>query len=406
MGGVGVDVSFEFAMLSPVGVAGIGVIGLLGRGARSAAERLIDRPATPGRASHRVLRDRFGEAIDDAVVLPIGIDAFVITVHGNPTICDMVCERLRELGGRDASATELGADLFQPRTEIEREAWSLLASASSPSVVRWLLEQADPRGEGLGGWVRSRARDASAEEIEVLIGRRWGLRIFDPPTVVLSGVPNAGKSTLFNRWVGHCRVVVDATPGTTRDRIEEVVEAAGFPIRLVDTAGIRDAEDSLESEGVRRAREAAELADLVIELIPPLDPFVGDTRDLVPRLTATRALKIRSRFDQIPPAEPGRVVGSSGDSEATEFPPIGVSGLTGEGMTELERRVVERLHGVDRLRADVPVLFTRRQRDLVRRVLDAIRAGGDTRRIWDLLEAGSRAVRNDLATPNPDAERG
>ena len=86
--------------------------------------------------------------------------------------------------------------------------------------------------------------------------------------VVIAGPPNAGKSSLMNALLGEKRAIVSATPGTTRDSIEEWLDIGGWPVRLVDTAGLRETEDAIESEGVVRARELMEKADVVVRLTP------------------------------------------------------------------------------------------------------------------------------------------
>ena len=132
--------------------------------------------------------------------------------------------------------------------------------------------------------------------------------------VVLAGPPNAGKSSLMNALLGEGRAIVSDVPGTTRDSIEEWLDLDGWPVRLVDTAGLRDAADAIEAEGVRRAEELVERADVVLGL------RTGDWQ-----ADDARLLRIHSKCDL-----------DRGEG-------LNVSVKTGEGLDELKRAVIARL---------------------------------------------------------------
>ncbi|MBQ4439835.1 MAG: tRNA uridine-5-carboxymethylaminomethyl(34) synthesis GTPase MnmE [Kiritimatiellae bacterium] len=110
---------------------------------------------------------------------------------------------------------------------------------------------------------------AAKKRICTILARSHEGRILrEGALVVLAGEPNAGKSSLMNALLGANRVIVSDIPGTTRDSIEEYLDLGGYPVRLVDTAGLRDTVDAVESEGIRRARELIDKADYVIDLSP------------------------------------------------------------------------------------------------------------------------------------------
>ncbi len=132
--------------------------------------------------------------------------------------------------------------------------------------------------------------------------------------VVLAGPPNAGKSSLLNALVGESRAIVSDVPGTTRDAVEAWVDFDGWPIRLVDTAGLRETADAIEQEGVRRAEELIEKADVVVALTPLTPPQ---------RLAQPKAISINAKCDL---------------SRSPSL--LNVSAKTGEGVEALRREIV------------------------------------------------------------------
>ena len=142
-----------------------------------------------------------------------------------------------------------------------------------------------------------------------------GKLLRDGALVVLAGPPNAGKSSLLNALLEENRAIVSDVPGTTRDSIEAWIDLDGWPIRLVDTAGLRDAKDEVEGEGVRRAEELLLKADLVL--------WLGDPSAVFRRPSSV--LKLHPKCD----------LGRGED--------LNVSAKTGEGLVELKRAIVGRL---------------------------------------------------------------
>ena len=162
------------------------------------------------------------------------------------------------------------------------------------------------------GFVQGAVASASALRDDIgrtLARANEGRLLRDGALVVLAGPPNAGKSSLMNALLGTGRAIVSATPGTTRDSIEEWLEIGGWPVRLVDTAGLRGTSDDIEAEGVRRAEALIAKADIVLALDCEMPG----------------AMRIHSKCDL------GR-----GDG-------LNVSSLTGEGLDALRAAVVERL---------------------------------------------------------------
>lgn len=149
---------------------------------------------------------------------------------------------------------------------------------------------------------------------EAIVHVNEGRLLRDGALVVLAGPPNAGKSSLMNALLETNRTIVSDVPGTTRDSIEEWIDLAGWPIRLTDTAGLRETKDEVEGEGVRRAEDLIRRADVVVWLSTPPSPF-----------PAPSSLPVHPKCDL------GRGEG------------LNVSAKTGEGLEDLKRAIVAKL---------------------------------------------------------------
>ena len=144
--------------------------------------------------------------------------------------------------------------------------------------------------------------------------------------VVLAGPPNAGKSSLMNALLEENRAIVSETPGTTRDSIEAWIDLDGWPIRLVDTAGLRESKDEIEGEGVRRAEELLSKADVVL--------WLG----------GEKGEKVRRAGDRHPlPLSPSHLLTLHPKCDLGSGEGLNVSAKTGEGLGELKRAIVAKL---------------------------------------------------------------
>ena len=174
--------------------------------------------------------------------------------------------------------------------------------------------------------LRSQISDLRSQISGALRRANEGKILREGALVVLAGPPNAGKSSLMNALLEENRAIVSDIPGTTRDSIEEWLDLDGWPIRLVDTAGLRTSQDEVEGEGVRRAEDLIAKADLVLWLrnSEAGEPLNGSIAQLLNRLTS-QPLNLSTKCDLV------------------RGPGLNVSAKTGEGLDELKREIVAKL---------------------------------------------------------------
>ena len=298
-----------FALSSGRPPAAIAVIRISGPLARVALAKFSGRVPEPRNAALARVRDPANEeVIDEALALwfpgpnsETGEDTAELQLHGGRAIIAGVLAALSRIEGLrpaeageftrrafengklDLTAIEGLADLIGAETEAQRrQAYRQMKGLLGDRAETWrarLIEalalvearidfsdEADVP-EDLVGPALAIARGLRDEIAAALAGAGRGERLRDGLVVAIAGPPNAGKSTLLNRIAKREVAIVSPVPGTTRDVIEVHLDLDGYPVTLLDTAGIRDSEDPVEQEGVRRARERAAEADLVLWVI-------------------------------------------------------------------------------------------------------------------------------------------
>ena len=300
-----------FAPATAAGRAAVSVVRISGPATRAAVAALAGSVPMPRRASLRRLRGADGALIDEALVLMFcgpesytGEDAAEFHVHGGGAVVSALLTALSahglrlaepgeftrrafENGKLDLAQAEGVADLIDAETDAQRrQALDQLGGRLSDVQARWadaltealaMLEAAvDFPDEEVPADVAARARPAlqallSELEAAALDAVR-GERVREGYRIALMGAPNAGKSTLLNALARREAAIVTPTPGTTRDIIEVPLSLGGYKVVLADTAGLREASDDIEAEGVRRARAWGAAADLRVWLADGTDP--------------------------------------------------------------------------------------------------------------------------------------
>lgn len=364
------------ALATPEGHAALGVVRLSGPEAWTIAAQALRTPerftSFKPRKAHLVdLVDGAGTTLDQAVVLPwkgpesyTGEDLVEFSCHGGRETLRLVIQRLRELGARPAEPGEYTRRAFiNGKLTLEQaEAVAALIDARTSASVKAAVRVLEG---GLGGRIRTLHEELSdllagveigldfvEEEIEtydrdetlVALRRlsrelkaleaqhRAGKFLRHGALVVIAGPPNTGKSTLLNRILGYERAIVSDTPGTTRDFLDVTVDWNGFPVHLVDTAGLRASTDSIEIEGTRRAKELLERADRILWLLTPPDWTPPPSR-LAPD---KRLILVHNKADLGAPPE------------GTPSPALHIAATSGEGVPELIDRVAaDLLEGYD-----------------------------------------------------------
>jgi tRNA modification GTPase len=358
------DTDTIFALASGAGRGAIAVLRMSGAASRSILTTLAGSQPKPRQASLRRLRAApDDDVLDQALVLWFpgpasytGEDSAEFHLHGGPAVIAAAAGALSALGARpaepgeftrraflngrmDLTAAEGIADLIAAETEAQRRqamrqadgALARLLDGWTARLTRLLAHQEaaiefadDDLPSDLGDRAREGAAALRAEIATHLADGGQGERLRDGVVVAILGAPNAGKSSLLNALAGREAAIVSARAGTTRDVVEVRMALAGVPVTLADTAGLRDAADEIEQEGIRRARRRAEEADLVLAV------FASDAPPDAQTLAWVRpgTLVVANKIDLA--AAPARI---------GAVPTLAVSARTGAGLEALRAQL-------------------------------------------------------------------
>jgi len=410
------------ALASGSGRAGIAVVRASGPGVLGVLAHFgSKKPPEPRRATIAELRGADGELIDEAIVLWMpgpnsytGEDVVEFHVHGGSAVVEAVLasalnsrlcrvaepgeftRRAFDAGRLDLTQAEAIADLIDAETEGQRRQAARLYQGSAAKIFenwRGLLMQSMaaleasidfPDEADIPGEIDLTALEPIeklAHDLESALGDASKFRsVREGFKIAILGPPNAGKSSLMNRLARREAAIVSPIAGTTRDVVEVRLVLAGYPVWVSDTAGLREASDAIEAEGIRRALARAEEADLRIWVF---EAGSGVSHADVSRETSPREgdLVVLNKAD----------LGHEPLPALHAFNPIVVSARTGAGFDELERRVTQIVR--ERLDTDEAPLVTRaRHRELVEQALAAVERALEGARIG----IGAELVSEDL----------
>lgn len=369
------------ALATPLGRSGIGTIRLSGADSLLIAQTLTGEATFKPRFAHLAeLRDpQTGDAIDEAIVTYFkaphsftGEDVVEISCHGSPVLLRQVIDVCLRLDARLAEPGEFSLRALAngrmnlAQAEAIRDLIDAQTSASARQAVRQLrgefsnqlqpikddllnvivvLESAlefveDDLPETQTENIKKRLEEIAAEIGQIASTFQAGKLIREGLKVALVGRPNVGKSSLFNALLGSERAIVTEIAGTTRDQLHEKFTIDNIPISLIDTAGLRETSDTVESMGVERARRAMADADLVIAMFDASEEFTQEDGEILNSVHALNHLIAINKIDKTNDVN-DLVARLQSKIQNPKSKIATVSAKTGEGLDTLKRAVVE-----------------------------------------------------------------
>ena len=362
------------AIATPLGQGGVGIVRISGSRSRELGE-LLFRSARDGFAGFKPYRlhhgwflDGAGRDLDEVLIsfMPgpgsyTGEDVVEINCHGGPAVLQGVLETVLGAGARPAEPGEFTKRAFLNGRLDLTQAEAVIEMITAPT--RAGVGMAGQKLEGVLGRRIGELRtslenlktqlcvavDFPEEELECLPHEELALRTQsvlqglqelvagydrnrcwrEGVLVVLAGQVNAGKSSLMNAILGRERAIVTDIPGTTRDYLEEAVSLDGLPVRLVDTAGLRETEDKVEQVGVLRSRELLDQADVILLVVDRTRGLVDEDARLLEQYGADKLMVVENKADL-----PGDVLDlSEGPGSVHEH--VRISAMTGQGLDML-----------------------------------------------------------------------
>lgn len=408
------------AIATPLGEGGLAVLRISGADAVAVADKCFvpvgKSSVKPSTAVTHTIHyghiERAGRVVDEVLVAVLRAprtftreDVVEISCHGGllvaKTILDLLLEngaRLAEpgeftkrafLNGRiDLAQAEAVADLIHARTELALSAANEQLAGKLSQRIEQLRDDLVKTLAHIEAHIDFPDEDIAPDTKDQLLQRLSRavdfmdtlLRTANEGQILRRGVraaiigrPNAGKSSLLNQLLGHDRAIVSATPGTTRDTIEETANIRGLPVVFIDTAGLRDAGDEIEAEGVRRSRESLAKAELILHVLDGSEPLTPSDELLLREFADKKRILVRNKSDQ---------AGQLKIPDEFGVTPVAVSCVTGAGLESLKDAIKECLWSGE-IRAEMLQVMInarhqealKRARESVLRTLDALRTG-------------------------------
>jgi tRNA modification GTPase len=294
------------AIATAPGRGGVGIVRVSGRKSTDIALKILEKVPKARKVEYLPFKDKTGATIDTGIALYFqnphsftGEDVLELQAHGGPVVLDMILQRVLELGARPARAGEFTEQAFlNDKMDLaQAEAVADLIEAESAEAAKAAVRSLQGEfSENIHHLVESlielrlyveASLDFPEEEIDFLSdgkveaklstiedalarvfkSARQGSLLREGMTLVIAGRPNAGKSSLLNQLAGRESAIVTDIPGTTRDVLREHIQIDGLPLHVIDTAGLRESEDPVEQEGIRRAWKEIEQADRILLLV-------------------------------------------------------------------------------------------------------------------------------------------
>ncbi|MEN3330928.1 MAG: tRNA modification GTPase [Blastocatellia bacterium] len=398
------------ALSTPPGRGGIGIVRLSGSLALEIASVIFHTESrvaldAPGRVQFgRVVDPATNESIDEALLTYFkaphsytGEDVVELSCHGSPVILRRVLAMLISGGARiaepgeftfraflnrriDLAQAQAVRDYINAQTEYQarvatRQLEGALSKRLAPvkealveiivhleSSLEFVEDDISPAAASA---LRERLEHISESLKEIAASFAFGRFVKEGFDLAIVGRPNVGKSSVFNRLVGHDRAIVTDLPGTTRDALYESTSIGGVPVRLIDTAGIRETSDVVESLGIKRSRTAIADADITLLVLDASQPLTPDDINLLDSMDESRRIIAINKTD-LPNRLDEALVAATGVSPAVwQSDAVSLSALTGSGFDELTARLLARLSGDAAVERDDIMITDARQHTAV-----------------------------------------
>lgn len=363
------------ALITPPGRGGVGIVRLSGSNLEPFFKGLLGFTPTPRYAHYQPFLASDGGLIDQGIVLYFpapdsftGEHVLEFQGHGGPVVMDCLLRRAIELGARqarpgefseraflngkmDLTQVEAVADLIDAGSEqAARGAMKTLQGQFSQRVIQLLEhliqlrvyveaaidfpeEEIDFLSDGK---VESGLMDLSDQLADMLASVTQGALLREGISVVIAGKPNAGKSSLLNALSGLDTAIVTDVPGTTRDVLREQISIDGMPLHIIDTAGLRATQDTVERKGIERAEDEIKRADQILFLVDASKAFDLSGNNIFPQAEADFSRAENLTFVLNKTDTPGY---TGCQAQQSKHPVIEISAKTGSGLPELKQHL-------------------------------------------------------------------
>src|SRR2546430_3317895 len=420
------------AIATPLGEGGLAVIRLSGPRALEVAEKCfapiskhsLKPSAAPTHTIHYGRIERAGRTVDEVLLSVMRQprtftreDIVEITCHGGILAAKIVLDTVLENGARlaepgeftkraflngriDLTQAEAVGDLIHARTELSLVAANEQLAGKLSERINQLRDDMMKTLAHIEAHIDFPDEDIAPDTKEQLLARLEDgvtfmdslLRTADEGQVLRRGIraaiigrPNPGKSSLLNQLLGHDRAIVSPIAGTTRDTIEETANIRGLPVVFVDTAGLRDAGDAIEQEGIRRSRETVAKAELILHVFDISEPLTREDENYLTQFAHKKRILVRNKVDlpmkltlpltpSLSPSDgervaEGRVRGDPDEINASRV--VDVCALTGQGVEMLKDTIKDLVWSGEIKAGMVQAMINSRHQDALRRAREA-----------------------------------
>ena len=417
------------AIATPLGEGGLAVVRLSGPQALAIADKgflpvgknSLKASAATTHTIHFGKIVRHGQSVDEVLLAVLRAprtftreDTVEITCHGGLLPAKLVLDTLLENGARlaepgeftrraflngriDLAQAEAVADLIHSRTELALTAANEQLAGKLSQCINELRDEMVQTLAHVEAHIDFPDEDITPDTKEQLLKRlEHGLAFMDELLrtanegqilrrgirAAIVGRPNAGKSSLLNQLLGHDRAIVSSIPGTTRDTIEETANIRGLPVVFIDTAGLREAHDEIELEGVRRSRESLARAEFILHVLDASEPLTSADEKYFAEFAGKKRILVVNKVDLPRKLKLPLIFHVTGHGSRVMSPIVDVCCLSGQGIEALKDAIKELVWSGE-IRAEMlQVMINSRHQDAL------TRARAATQRTVDVLRAG------------------